>query len=136
LGTFYFGGFGNNWVDHQSAERFREYYAFPGLELNYAGGATFGKGMIELKLPPLRFRKLGIPSLYASFAKVSLFGSAISTNPDRSDLRETYYNAGGQLDIRLTLLSHLKLTFSTGYAVSFFGGRRFDEEAMFSFKIL
>lgn len=136
LGNFYFGGFGNNWVDHQSVERFREYYAFPGLELNYAGGTTFGKGMVELKLPPLRFRRLGIPALYASYAKVSLFGSALSTDFDRDDLRTELYNAGGQMDVKLTLMSHLKITFSAGYAVSFEKGRRLAEESMFSFKIL
>jgi hypothetical protein len=32
--NFFFGGFGNNWVDHGEAKRYREYYAFPGADLN------------------------------------------------------------------------------------------------------
>jgi hypothetical protein len=136
LGNFYFGGFGNNWVDHQSIERFREYYAFPGLGLNEIGGTTFGKGMIELKLPPIRFRRFGIPALYATFAKLSIFGSALSTDFDRADLRTHLYNAGGQLDLKITLMSHLKMTFSAGYAWLFEKGSRPIKESMFSFKIL
>ena len=29
--NFYFGGFGNNWVDHRHPKRYREFYSFPGL---------------------------------------------------------------------------------------------------------
>ena len=32
--NFFFGGFGNNWVDRGEAKRYREYQAFPGAELN------------------------------------------------------------------------------------------------------
>ncbi|MFT5517576.1 MAG: hypothetical protein ACI80V_003722 [Rhodothermales bacterium] len=31
---FYFGGFGNNWVDHLGVKRFRDSESFPGLEIN------------------------------------------------------------------------------------------------------
>ena len=30
LANFYFGGFGNNWVDHGEVRRYRDYYSFPG----------------------------------------------------------------------------------------------------------
>src|SRR5262249_29576947 len=32
--NFYFGGFGNNWVDHKDEKRYREYFSFPGAEIN------------------------------------------------------------------------------------------------------
>ncbi|HMK39717.1 MAG TPA: hypothetical protein VK569_10275, partial [Bacteroidota bacterium] len=57
--NFYFGGFGNNWVDHGEIRRYREYYAFPGTTLNSIGGTTFGKLLLEWVVPPLRFRRLG-----------------------------------------------------------------------------
>ena len=39
--NFYFGGFGNNYVDHRDEKRYREYYALPGAELNEIGGRNF-----------------------------------------------------------------------------------------------
>ncbi len=33
--NFYFGGFGNNWVDHLTVRRYREYYSFPGSSEAY-----------------------------------------------------------------------------------------------------
>ena len=36
---FYFGGFGNNWVDHLEVKRFRDSESFPGLEINQIGAA-------------------------------------------------------------------------------------------------
>ncbi|MBA2303014.1 MAG: PD40 domain-containing protein, partial [Acidobacteria bacterium] len=36
--NFFFGGFGNNWVDRGEVKRYREYYAFPGADLNEVGG--------------------------------------------------------------------------------------------------
>ncbi|MGE5458075.1 MAG: YncE family protein, partial [Methanococcaceae archaeon] len=60
--NFYFGGFGNNWVDNLHEKRYREYYSFPGVELNEISGTNYGKGMLEWNLPPLRFSSLGISS--------------------------------------------------------------------------
>ena len=39
--NFYFGGFGNNYVDYRNEKRYREFYSFPGLELNEAGRPQF-----------------------------------------------------------------------------------------------
>ena len=40
--NFYFGGFGNNWVDHRDEKRYRESDSFPGLEINEVGGTNYG----------------------------------------------------------------------------------------------
>ncbi|MCB9250095.1 MAG: hypothetical protein H6613_16875 [Ignavibacteriales bacterium] len=40
--NFYFGGFGNNYVDNLPEKRYREYYSFPGVELNSIGGTNYG----------------------------------------------------------------------------------------------
>ena len=47
--NFFFGGFGNNYVDHHDEKRYREYYALPGAELNEIGGRNFVKshGRVE-----------------------------------------------------------------------------------------
>lgn len=136
LANFYFGGFGNNWVDHQSVRRYRSYYAFPGIELNEFGGINFAKAMLEWNLPPLRFRHLGTPSFFASWLRVSMFGGSLVTNFDRDNERESVFNLGSQMDMRVTMLSHLKITFSVAYAAAFRENRRPSDEFMFSVKLL
>ena len=134
--NFFFGGFGNNYVDYQTEKRYRHYYSFPGVELNEIGGTNYVKTMLEWSLPPFRFRHLGNPSLYATWARMALFTSGIVTNIDDELYDNELLNAGAQLDIRLTFLSHLNLTFSTGYARAFEKGYRPSDEFMFSVKIL
>jgi hypothetical protein len=134
--NFYFGGFGNNWVDRGKVKRYREWYSFPGLELNEIGGTNFAKGMVELNLPPLRFRRLGVPVLYASVARMSVFTSALATNLDDDIRRREVGNIGAQLDIQMQLLSNLRLTLSFGYARAFEKDQRGSDEGMISLKVL
>jgi hypothetical protein len=133
---FYFGGFGNNWVDHQVVDRYREFYAFPGVELNEIGGTNFLKGTIEWALPPLRFSSLGWPSLYANWASLTFFGSAIATNIDPDYEGVEVADAGAQLNFRVVFFSSLQTTFSAGYAFAFEEGYAPREELMLSLKIL
>jgi hypothetical protein len=143
--NFFFGGFGNNWVDHGRIKRYREYDSFAGLDLDnlhgplgQIGGTNFAKVTLDLNLPPLRFRRLGMPSFYMTWARASLFTSGLVTNiDDPQDFpRALVANAGGQTDIRFTLLSHLNMTLSLGYALAFDRHARPDNEFMLSLKIL
>lgn len=134
--NFFFGGFGNNWVDHQTEKRYREYYSFPGTEINYVGGTSFGRALFEWNLPPLRFRQAGGSALYCSWMRMSLFSVALSTNVHNKDIRRDLVDAGAQIDLRFQMLSHLRLTFSFGYAMAFEEGRKPSEELMFSLKVL
>ena len=142
--NFFFGGFGNNWVDRGTEKRYREYFSFPGLELNALGGKSYGKAMIEWNLPPLRFSSLGVTSLYCRWLRTALFASAILTNPERAKgdpasgalgLRRSLANLGIQTDFRLVSLSRFDSTFSLGYAIALEGERR-NREFMISLKIL
>ena len=134
--NFYFGGFGNNWIDHSDIKQYRRYYSFPGLGLNDIGGTNFTKAILEWNLPPLLFRHLGFSSLFANWVRTSIFASALSTNVDSDNLRQIVANSGIQLDLRVLALSHLNLTFSTGYAFAFQDSFRPTDEWMFSLKIL
>ena len=67
--NFFFGGFGNNYVDRGEEKRYREYYAFPGAQLNQLGGRNFLKSMVELNLPPWRFRHAGTPGLHGTWMR-------------------------------------------------------------------
>ncbi len=80
--NFFFGGFGNNYVDHGEIKRYREYYAMPGFELNAIPGRNFHRAMLEWNLPPIRFKRVGTPSFYLSWARPALFATVLTTNLD------------------------------------------------------
>ena len=134
--NFFFGGFGNNYVDHQEIKRYREFYAMPGFELNAIPGRNFYRGMIELNLPPLRFSRVGTPNRYLSWARTALFVSSLTTNLDDNDLKVEAANVGAQVDFRFTIKSRYDMTLSFGYAVGYIDSSKFDEEFMVSLKIL
>jgi hypothetical protein len=134
--NFYFGGFGNNWIDYQEAQRYREYYSFPGAKLNAIGGTNYGKLMLEWTLPPLRFRRVGVTSMYARWMRLALFSSGIAANFDSPSQQRKLLNAGGQLDVQLVLFSVMKSTLSLGYAAAVEKDRRISKEFMISLKIL
>jgi hypothetical protein len=136
LANFYFGGFGNNWVDHQEARRYREFYSFPGVELNEIGGTNFGKLLVEWTLPPVRFRRFGFSTLYCNWTQLVLFSSGILTNVDDEHVRRSLGDVGAQLDFRLVIFSTLESTLSLGYAAAVEKDQRVTREFMFSLKVL
>ena len=136
LANFYFGGFGNNWVDYQNVQRYREFYSFPGIEINAAGGTTFGKALAEWDLPPIRFKQFGLPSFYCTWTRLALFSSVLVTNPDDKAIQERVVDLGAQIDLQLVLFSHLNSTLSFGYARATMEGRHPTGEFMFSLKLL
>jgi hypothetical protein len=133
---FYFGGFGNNIVDHREIQQYRAVEAFPGLPINTVSGATYGRAQVEWTSPPLRFRALGVPSMYLRWASLSLVATGLLTDPEDDGLRRGLVSAGAQVDFRLVTLSHLNSTFSVGYAAARDQGLPFSDEWMFSFKIM
>jgi hypothetical protein len=134
--NFFFGGFGNNWVDHGNEKRYREQYAFPGKPLNDVSGRNYVRTMAEWNLPPLRFRHAGKPGFFLTWARTAVFASALATNLDDSALRREVTNVGGQVDLQLTVLSALDMTISAGYARAFEDGRKPSDEVMVSLKVL
>jgi hypothetical protein len=134
--NFFFGGFGNNYVDRGDEKRYRHVESFPGAELNEIGGRNFAKGTLEWNLPPWRFRRLGTPGLYATWLRPALFATGLSTDIDSDRARRTAVSLGGQCDIRFTVLSNQDMTLSFGGAVAFEDGHRARREAMISLKVL
>ena len=57
--NFFFGGFGNNYVDRGDEKRYRHVESFPGVELNEIAGRNFAKATLEWNLPPWRFARAG-----------------------------------------------------------------------------
>ena len=135
--NFFFGGFGNNYVDRGEVKRYREYYAMPGFELNAIPGRNFHRAMLEWNLPPIRFSRVGTANFFLSWARPSVFYTALTTNLDDSAIRQEVQSAGMQIDFRFTVLSRMNMTLSFGYAQGF-GNDLIpdDEEFMVSLKIL
>ncbi|MBK5255153.1 MAG: hypothetical protein JJE39_03895, partial [Vicinamibacteria bacterium] len=136
LASFYFGGFGNNWVDHRDEKRYRTWFAFAGLELNEIPGRSFVKSTLEWNLPPVRFSRAGRPGFYLAWARPAVFAGVLGTDFEKGSTRRIVRNLGGQIDFQLTVLSALDLTLSAGYARAFEDGRPSRHETMVSLKIL
>ena len=134
--NFYFGGFGNNWVDHRVIRQFRETEGFPGIDINAVGGANYGRVQVEWTTPPLRFRRVGMPSLYLRWAALSLFTTGLVTDLDDAAIRRELASVGAQLDLRMVTLSHLNSTLSLGFAVAGGTDVPLGSAFMFSFKIM
>ncbi len=134
--SFFFGGFGNNWVDYREVRRYRDFESFPGVEIDELGGTDFAHAKLELTLPPLRFEKAGIPGLYSNWARVALFGSVLETGISNADFRQTAFNAGAQLDLSIVAFSNLDSTVSLGIAHAFLEGGESSNEVMVSLKLL
>lgn len=131
---YYFGGFGNNIIDDRAEKRYREYYSFPGTEINSLSGNNFGKFILELNLPPIRFSTLGINPLYVRWMRTSLFSSALLTDIFEKETRKYNYNIGLQIDFEIVSLSILKSYLSFGYAYGRFDSNN-NQEFMISLKV-
>jgi len=136
LANWYFGAFGNNYVDDREIRRYREPYSFPGFEIDEIYGQDFGKATLEFNLPPLRFEEVGTPSFYLQDLRTAFFASALITDPGDSVYEATYTSLGVQIDLNFTIVHRLPMTLSFGYAQGWVEGSKFDEELMVSLKIL
>jgi hypothetical protein len=144
--NFFFGGFGNNYIDssaeksqrenYASEKRYREYYSFPGFEINQIAGRSFGRTMLEWNLPPYYFESVGTPAFHLAWLRPAAFASALWTEPGNSSLRRRYTNLGAQVDLRLSILHWYEMTLSFGYAVGYRGGERSGGEWMVSLQIM
>jgi hypothetical protein len=132
----YFGGFGNNWVDHRAHKQFRQTESFPGLAINEVGGATYGKAQVEWTSPPWRFRRVGVPSAYLRWAALSAFANGLVTDLDDASTRRGFLGLGAQADLRLITLSHMESTFSIGVATAAGKGIPRSSALMLSFKLM
>ena len=135
LSRFYFGGFGNNYVDNGNEKRYRDYASLPGFEIDEVAGEDFARAMLEWNLPPKRFREVGTPGLFLSWVRPALFVGRLWTDPGEP-LERTVSSAGMQLDLRFTLAHRLPMTLSVGYARGFESGLPDRDEWMLSLKVL
>jgi hypothetical protein len=134
--NFFFGGFGNNYVDGGSIKRYRDFYAMPGFGLNEIKGHSFARQMVELNLPPMSFGSIGTPGFHPTWLRQSIFASALWTDPNQSARRQRYQSIGTQWDLRFSVLHWYDMTLSLGYAVGYKQSKRAGDEVMISLKIM
>jgi len=135
LTNYYFGGFGNNYVDDGEVKRYREYYSMPGFEIDAISARDFVKSVGEWNLPPIRFESVGSPGFFLSWIRPAMFAAVLVADPGKGYER-TFTSLGFQLDLQFTLLHRLPMTLSAGYAAGFRKGDKLDDEIMISLKIL
>ena len=136
VANFYFGSFGNNYVDDKSVKRYRQYDKFPGFGIDEISALSFVREMGEWNLPPVVFESVGTPSLYVNWMRPSIFIAGLWADPGNSSLRKDYMSLGAQVDLRLSVLHWYEMTLSAGYAVGYQGGQRAGSEWMISLKIM
>jgi hypothetical protein len=134
--NFYFGGFGNNYVDSRNEKRYREHYAFPGFDIDELGGRSFSRNMAELNLPPVVFESVGTPVFHLAWLRPAVFASVLWTDPASSERRSRNQSVGLQFDLRFSVLHWYEMTLSAGYAAGYRGGTRAGDEWMVSLKIM
>jgi hypothetical protein len=136
VANFYFGAFGNNYVDAGSVKRYREYASMPGFGIDEISGQSFIRELVEWNLPPVVFESVGTPGLYLNWLRPAVFAAGLWTDPTRSGRRKDYQSVGVQADLRFSVLHWYEMTLSVGYAVGFQGARRSGDELMISLKII
>ena len=136
LANFYFGGFGNNYVDDKAIKRYREPQSLPGFDIDQISALHFVKELVELNAPPIFFESAGTPGLYLNWLRTSVFAAGLWTEPQNSALRKTYSSLGAQADLRFSVLHWYGMTLSIGYGAGFQGSRKAGNEWMVSLKIM
>ncbi|MEP7207078.1 MAG: hypothetical protein ABI920_09080, partial [Casimicrobiaceae bacterium] len=136
VAKFYFGGFGNNYVDDGTIKRYREYTSLPGFGIDEVSALNYVRELVELNLPPLIFERVGTPGFYLTWLRPSVFVAGLLTDPGSSTLRRTYGSVGTQADLRFTVIHRYDMTLSIGYALGYRSGQRVGSEWMLSLKIM
>ena len=134
--NFFFGGFGNNYVDRGEIKRYRKYYAMPGFDLSAIPGRNFIRNMIEWNIPPIRFDRVGTSNFYLSWARPAIFASYLQTNLDQRFAKIDARSIGAQVDFRFTVMARMDMTLSVGYAKGYGPAQFEDDEFMVSLKIM
>jgi len=136
VANFYFGGFGNNYVDDKSIKRYRDYDSLPGFGIDEVSALSFVRGMAEWDLPAYVFESVGTPGFHLRWLRPSLFAAGLWADPGSPSQRKQYESVGGQADLYFSVLHRYDMTLSFGYAVGLQGSQRKGTEWMISLKIM
>jgi hypothetical protein len=136
VSNFYFGGFGNNYVDGGNVKRYRELTSLPGFSIDQVSAQSFVREMVEWNLPTVVLESIGSPGFYLNWLRPSVFAAGLWADPGNASFRKSYASVGTQTDMHISILHWYDMTLSVGYAVGYQNSRRADSEWMISLKIL
>jgi hypothetical protein len=136
VANFYFGGFGNNYVDDGNIKRYRDYNSLPGFEIDEVSALSFVRELVEWNLPPIVFESVGQPGFYLNWLRPAVFAAGLWTDPGHRSVHKNYASVGTQADLRFSVLHWYDMTLSVGYAVGYQGSKRAGSEWMISLKIM
>jgi hypothetical protein len=129
---FYFGGFGNRYVENVDVKQYRKLFRFPGLPIYSLAADRFVKVIFENNLPPLRFANAAIGSHLINHVDASIYSQALFMNSDQGD---KWIDLGAQVNFVMKHWFNLETTFSTGIAKAW-GKNSSDWEWFMSLKLL
>jgi hypothetical protein len=124
IGYFYFGGFGNRYVEPAQVKQYRKVFRFPGLSIYSLPTDRFGKVMIEHNLPPLRFGNAYLGQHYLSYIDFSWYSQGLVIN---SPYDKNWVDLGAQLNFHFKHLYNFDTAISFGAARAWSGNSRTDE---------
>ena len=115
---YFFGGFGNRAVEDMEVKQYRDIFRFPGIPVYSLATDQFAKIMFENNFPPIRFGGVGISQHFLNYIDMSLFGSSLIANADRT---RSWVDIGGQVNFVFKHWFNLESTLSAGYAKAWYG---------------
>ncbi|NIV71894.1 hypothetical protein GWN26_05645, partial [Candidatus Saccharibacteria bacterium] len=113
IGKFYFGGFGNRYLDKGSVKQYRKVFRFPGIPIYSLPGERFVKGMFEHTLPPIRPGNAFLGQHFLSHIDFSWYTQGLWL---KSPLNDLWVDVGAQVNFGFHHWFNLKSTFSAGIA--------------------
>ena len=134
--NFFFGSFGNNWVDNGTIKRYRDYQSFPGFGIDELAGRRFVHSMLEWNLPPVRFSNVGTAGNFLSWARPALFAGVLATGAQGNTGARTVQDVGFQVDFQFTVMNDQTMTLSVGSALGFGADKSRSSEWMVSLNVL
>jgi hypothetical protein len=135
LDYFFFGAFGNNYVDDREVKRYRDSGSFPGFAIDQIDARAYLKSTEEFNFPPIHFDDVGSAAFFLKSVRPAIFAGVLQTDPGSPGSR-TLEDTGFQLDWNLVIAVNLPMTLSMGDAIGAENGRVKRNEIMVSLKIL
>jgi hypothetical protein len=112
-GRFYFGGFGNRYIDNEPQFKYREIESLAGLSYRKYIAKNFIKFGLENLFPPLDIG-IAIGDQYLSKMSLSVFSQFLYAQNEKES--ENYMNTGMQINFHMNNFYVLESTLSLGYA--------------------
>jgi hypothetical protein len=132
IGKYYFGGFGNQYLDYREVRQYRDSFRFPGIPIYGLAAERFARLMFEHTMPPVRFHHLQFSGHGLSHIDLSWFSQALVTDAATAG---DWVDLGAQLNLVFNHWYNLESTLSFGIAKAW-SSEFSDWDWMVSFKIL